>query len=1097
MSNRLLPVGSSPLEVAAAAACAELAAMPVPLRDLWDPATCPVNLLPYLAWAFSVDHWDETWTEDAKRSVVAAAFFIHRHKGTIGAIRRVVEPLGYLIKLREWWETNGEPGTFTLDIGVLENGITEEMYLEMERMIADAKPVSRHLTGLALNLEAAGAIDVAGGQYDGELTTVYPDYASLALQMLEGHYQFLQRNTGTTLDSTQQHFVFNDEHVLADSRHERELSRMAGLPNDATTEGQALQILGYAHAYLATGEQKYLDQAIACFDAYVTYFYDGAPIPDSPQRWIANWIVNAKEPVPANWPVDTRDPTHSGFKGIPLTFNKGRTQIPHGAPYWGEYLDIATFAFDGALAWDAVNAQVRALNAAGEIDWNNDGTRYNVDWIINWQGYQIGADGEILAKGLPAEQIGTVQLKDATLGGNHKLNFANRQPVEHGGVLIERNQVQHNRPLHVPVPHNAMGNAADAELWFADACYLLHSITGEQRYFNAWKSVEFTAMEYTDIDAQDKFFRQSRSANTPFTDGISYDWSYPSGAPVSYGRSAEGMITIRKEIASQQSLEQQAIWFRINRQSKIRTCFGGVDDQNQPISCKIQLSIAPEKNAASTTEWGIGLPQSLQPQVKTYDIALSSLAALTKEDGSDYLLADLRAVTDYGGCAIASQFEEQVYDSRSATVIQARFPNDDAGMVIGAWLTAEESFPVTQLVYRADADFNLRLEDDDKWRWYWMLPATGGKWQIANFAPQAATLSGYQPDHQDVEPKPAAPRFSRVKQVTILQDGNVPDATFSYYVLNDIPPTLNADDGYTIRYRITFQAAHPYTALLGDCTLLNHRRDGLFCTPGVMPFSNIYQADSQQFDGWHGMPYPGYQYPFIFVHAAADPDGVMLNNMVEFLWQSQQWYQQQFGVLGPSASAYIWNRWDNLSYGPADTWTMYHWGDGTAWSGYQPRAFFGAARAWLELQQASKTPPLKLVEYVENWLRWLIDFTNDAGGVTPTDFPMAGLPQPDAQDFTGHMCGLWLAGAVLARMAGSEIEGLEHFIEQCVTELQRHYLSTGDVMDGGWSPAPRLGTDNGMFFGFWSGEILRGLSLYVMYKNGLTYPAGKQKRTTP
>ena len=95
------------------------------------------------------------------------------------------------------------------------------------------------------------------------------------------------------------------------------------------------------------------------------------------------------------------------------------------------------------------------------------------------------------------------------------------------------------------------------------------------------------------------------------------------------------------------------------------------------------------------------------------------------------------------------------------------------------------------------------------------------------------------------------------------------------------------------------------------------------------------------------------------------------------------------------------------------------------------------------------------------------------------------------------MCGLWLAGAVLAKMAGSEIEGLEHFIEQCVTELQRHYLSTGDVMDGGWSPAPRLGTDNGMFFGFWSGEILRGLSLYVMYKNGLTYPAGKQKRTTP
>lgn len=39
-------------------------------------------------------------------------------------------------------------GTFRLDIGVLESGITEEMYLEMERLIADAKPASRHLIGL-------------------------------------------------------------------------------------------------------------------------------------------------------------------------------------------------------------------------------------------------------------------------------------------------------------------------------------------------------------------------------------------------------------------------------------------------------------------------------------------------------------------------------------------------------------------------------------------------------------------------------------------------------------------------------------------------------------------------------------------------------------------------------------------------------------------------------------------------------------------------------------------------------------------------------------------------------------------------------------
>ncbi|MBD5681672.1 phage tail protein I, partial [Citrobacter freundii] len=37
--TRLMPVGSSPLEVAAARACADIENTPVPLRRLWSPAT--------------------------------------------------------------------------------------------------------------------------------------------------------------------------------------------------------------------------------------------------------------------------------------------------------------------------------------------------------------------------------------------------------------------------------------------------------------------------------------------------------------------------------------------------------------------------------------------------------------------------------------------------------------------------------------------------------------------------------------------------------------------------------------------------------------------------------------------------------------------------------------------------------------------------------------------------------------------------------------------------------------------------------------------------------------------------------------------------
>lgn len=174
MSSSLLPPGSSALERRLTQACSAISGLNVPLRDLWNPATCPLSFLPYLAWAFSVDRWDESWAESVKRKVVMDAFYIHQHKGTISAIRRVVEPLGYLIRVIEWWKTNEEPGTFRLDVGVLDTGITEAMYHELERLIADAKPCSRHLIGLSINLDANGDIPVAVASYSGDELTVYP-----------------------------------------------------------------------------------------------------------------------------------------------------------------------------------------------------------------------------------------------------------------------------------------------------------------------------------------------------------------------------------------------------------------------------------------------------------------------------------------------------------------------------------------------------------------------------------------------------------------------------------------------------------------------------------------------------------------------------------------------------------------------------------------------------------------------------------------------------------------------------------------------------------------------------------------------------------
>ena len=172
----LLPSNSTPLELQAAEALAQIQRVPIPLRTLYNPDKCPLPLLPYLAWSFSVDRWDSQWPETAKRSAIRSAYYIHSHKGTPGSLRRVVEPLGFAIEVVEWWQTIplGPRATFALNISVSGTGITEQMYQELTWLIDDAKPLTRHLTGLDIILEtrvesyAVIAID------DGDEIDVYP-----------------------------------------------------------------------------------------------------------------------------------------------------------------------------------------------------------------------------------------------------------------------------------------------------------------------------------------------------------------------------------------------------------------------------------------------------------------------------------------------------------------------------------------------------------------------------------------------------------------------------------------------------------------------------------------------------------------------------------------------------------------------------------------------------------------------------------------------------------------------------------------------------------------------------------------------------------
>lgn len=94
MTKSLLPPNASRLERNLSEVSARIGEVKIPITDLWNPDTCPVELLPWLAWSLSVDWWDDEWPESVKREMVRSSIQIHRHKGTPWAVKKALEIVG-------------------------------------------------------------------------------------------------------------------------------------------------------------------------------------------------------------------------------------------------------------------------------------------------------------------------------------------------------------------------------------------------------------------------------------------------------------------------------------------------------------------------------------------------------------------------------------------------------------------------------------------------------------------------------------------------------------------------------------------------------------------------------------------------------------------------------------------------------------------------------------------------------------------------------------------------------------------------------------------------------------------------------------------
>ncbi|MNH79275.1 Phage tail protein [compost metagenome] len=143
---------------------ARLDQVEVPIRDLWNADACPIEHLPWLAYALSIDAWNADWSERTKRAFVKDAIAVQRQKGTATAVERVVKAFGAQIVVRPWFKQDPPAEPFTFDLVLTVTGESDGSARLVEDVIAEVartKSARDHFT-FTQGFQASGGIAVVG-----------------------------------------------------------------------------------------------------------------------------------------------------------------------------------------------------------------------------------------------------------------------------------------------------------------------------------------------------------------------------------------------------------------------------------------------------------------------------------------------------------------------------------------------------------------------------------------------------------------------------------------------------------------------------------------------------------------------------------------------------------------------------------------------------------------------------------------------------------------------------------------------------------------------------------------------------------------------
>jgi len=163
----ILPSNSTPWESVVEAVDADLVARdPVGLIAASRVVNeVPPQWLPWLAEERSVDEFSSAWPVERQKAVTEGALALHRVKGTRQALVRALEPLGFTLTLKEWFEPQVpfQRNTFRIAVDIEPDREWIGARQEIIRVANKAKSLHTKLAALEVSRRAGPATVYVGG----------------------------------------------------------------------------------------------------------------------------------------------------------------------------------------------------------------------------------------------------------------------------------------------------------------------------------------------------------------------------------------------------------------------------------------------------------------------------------------------------------------------------------------------------------------------------------------------------------------------------------------------------------------------------------------------------------------------------------------------------------------------------------------------------------------------------------------------------------------------------------------------------------------------------------------------------------------------